>query len=179
MDIKETGAREIAIEFNAAANELIHLLGSFSAEQLNTIPFEGSWTAAQVAEHLRKGYHGVEKLLYGPAKPAERDPGENIERLKKDFTDFSIKLKSPEFALPQVKDYDKTALIQALTDNREKISAAAGQTGISSIPDGFSFPVYGEMTGMELIYFLTVHTHRHLRQLKNIKEKLEVDLDIL
>ena len=39
-------------EFEETTFDLGKVLSSFSQEEFNKIPFEGSWTAGQVAEHL-------------------------------------------------------------------------------------------------------------------------------
>ncbi len=62
---------EILNQLQKTTDELIHGLSSLSQEQLNAVPFEGSWTAAQLGEHLHKSYN-VAELLYGPVKHAKR-----------------------------------------------------------------------------------------------------------
>src|ERR1051326_4648869 len=106
--------KEILQQFDATTKELLQLLSSFDQEQINTVPFEGSWAAAQVGEHLRKSYARLPVILVNGVKPTERDPAQHIEEIKKIFLDFNTKLKSPEFIIPENKTYNKQQLISEL-----------------------------------------------------------------
>ena len=74
--------KEIIIELDATIKELIYVLSSFDEEQINKIPFEGSWNAAQVAEHLRKSYDVVGAMISGKTKPAERPPDQKVKQIR-------------------------------------------------------------------------------------------------
>ena len=65
---------------------------SVDENRINTIPYEGSWAAPQLLRHVTKSITGMAKAMHMDAKPAERDPGERIEEIKKIFLDFSKKL---------------------------------------------------------------------------------------
>ena len=65
-------SKEILSELDATLKKLYDVLSSFNQETINTVPFEGSWTAAQVGEHLRKSYDGVVQLLKGKNIPTVR-----------------------------------------------------------------------------------------------------------
>ena len=54
----------LAEEIQQSADEFIATLSRFSNEQLNTVPFAGSWTAGQVADHIRKATDGVTRYSY-------------------------------------------------------------------------------------------------------------------
>ena len=78
------------------------------------MPFEGSWTAGQVAQHILLSSSSVE-VLRGPVKKTKRAPDEGIENLRSIFLDFDTKLESPEFIMPQNKVYDKEELLRLLS----------------------------------------------------------------
>lgn len=59
--------------------ELRKKLASFTEENLNRLPYENSWTAAQVFDHLLKSYSVVE-TLNGGVKDAGRNPLEKKKR---------------------------------------------------------------------------------------------------
>ena len=46
-------AENLALEIEQSVDNFIDTLSKFNDEQVNTIPFAGSWTAGQVADHLR------------------------------------------------------------------------------------------------------------------------------
>ena len=167
--------KEILQQFDSTTKELLQLLSSFNQQQVNTAPFEGSWTAAQIGEHLHKSYKGLPRILTKGVKPTERDPAEHIAVIRKTFLDFNTKLKSPEFIIPENKTYNKETLVNELQNLVPQIRDAVQSGDINETCTGFAFPVLGELTRLEIIHFVVYHTRRHNRQLKNILEKVVAD----
>ena len=84
-------------EFEETTFDLGKVLSSFSQDEFNKIPFEGSWTAGQVAEHLFKSESNIPKVLTGNSKETATDPYEKTGLIRSIFLDYSKKMKSPEF----------------------------------------------------------------------------------
>ncbi len=161
-------SKEIINQLEIALNDTLQLLSSFNEKEINTIPFEGSWTAAQVCQHLYKSENGMDALFYAPAQPADRDPEERAASLKEMFLNFEIKMKSPDFILPEEKEYEKAELEKSLTKTKDKIIEAAQKVDLAEIaPLPEQNPLNGS-TKLELVHFLTYHTMRHNHQLRNI-----------
>jgi len=59
---------KIAKEMEETMTDLSALLSSFSQEEINRPPFEGSWTAGQVARHLILSNSGFLEVLQGRIK---------------------------------------------------------------------------------------------------------------
>ena len=169
--------KEIISEFEAALNEFITILSSFSQQQFNIHPEENSWTAGQVAEHIRKSLKRGDVLLTVDTKPADRPADQFVGNIKSVFTDFSRKLSSPEFIIPADIDYDKNILIQELS-NAKKIAEVAQNLDLSELCTAFAFPVLGNLTRLEVLYFYIYHIKRHIHQLKGIAEKLRQPINV-
>ena len=58
--------QELIAIYKSTMNKLGTALSSVKDEQFNEIPFEGSWTAAQVADHILKSQAGFDKILGWP-----------------------------------------------------------------------------------------------------------------
>jgi hypothetical protein len=156
-------------ELDETAKELLDTIESFSQEQFNTIPFEGSWTAAQVAEHLWKSESCIPKVVEGNSRPTtERQGDEKMGTIKSIFLDFTSKYESPEFILPSNERKEKEDLLNALKNGRADIRALTITKDLSRTFTDFPFPQLGEFTGWEWICFVVCHSKRHIRQLKNI-----------
>src|SRR5690606_23068765 len=130
-------------------------------DQVNVVPFEGSWTAGQVAEHVLKS-SGVAEILYGNVEPADRAPDQHVAPLREQFLNFGIKMQSPEFILPSDGDHDKAQLAADLENVWKKTAAAAATLDLSMMCLDFALPTIGTMTRYEWISFLVVHTQRHI-----------------
>lgn len=166
---------ELLAELDQTSDELFRLLPSFSPEQFNEVPFEGSWTPGQVAAHLSMSETGVSDVLFGATKPTtERPDDQHVGQIRDIFLDFSTKLKSPDFIIPREPSYDQAAMIAAFRSSREKIRQALQQLDLSETVMDFEFPGLGRLTRLEMINFAICHGKRHTNQLKNIARKMEV-----
>lgn len=155
----------------AGVNEsLLHLVDSFSEKGLNAIPFEGSWTAAQVTDHITRSNKSIVQALSLEGKPAGRKPDDRTSELAKIFLDFRTKLKSPDFILPTQDIYQKEPLITAWKSSVEKLKEAAMN---ASLGDAIEHQAFGKITKLELLYFVVYHTQRHTHQLQRIYELIE------
>ncbi|MGZ3928233.1 MAG: hypothetical protein ACXVJG_14855, partial [Mucilaginibacter sp.] len=64
-------------EIEKTKKELLNALGQFDQGNINIVPFEGSWTGGQVAEHVLKSVSGILENIKGTTVPTERNPGEH------------------------------------------------------------------------------------------------------
>jgi hypothetical protein len=162
-------ANELLLEFEAATNAFIDTVAALSQAEINTIPFAGSWTAAQVIEHLCKSDEAMIKTLNGPVQPTSRPPDAGVPELQAIFLDFSTKLPSPEFIIPSNQTFDKESLINTFKAGREQIGKAIQTLDLTAV---CHMPIFGKPTRLEIIAFVIFHTRRHTNQVKNITEKL-------
>lgn len=159
-------------EMQNTMNKFQQLVSSFNQEQLNRVPFEGSWTAGQVAQHIIMANSGFADVLNGPVKDSERSADEQVEKIRRDFLNFTIKMTSPDFILPLNKEYRKDKLLKKLEDIKTNVSDAVADLDLTKTCLAFELPVYGHLTRWEAVYFLIYHTQRHTHQLDMIKEKI-------
>jgi len=163
----------ILIEFDETTADLLKTISSFSQEQFNRIPFEGSWTAGQVAEHLFKSESNAARVLKGNTTPTtDRKPDANEEAFRSSFLNFEIKFQSPGFVLPSDEPKDKEEFLNGFKKTREDIKKIIDTEDLTLTCAEFSFPGMGELTKQEWICFVNCHSIRHTRQMKNIYEKL-------
>jgi hypothetical protein len=164
-------ATEIFYELQETSDELFRLLASFNQEKINSVPFQNSWTPAQIAEHVKRSNKSITLALSIEGKTPKRDPGEGIHKLKAMFLDFTVKFQSPEFILPTQDYYQKEILLKELKKSTARLHELAGEVNLS---EEISLHPFGEITKLELLHFVLYHTQRHIHQVKNIfliKEK--------
>jgi len=161
---------KLLIEINQTLTELLQLLSLFDQEQINVIPFESSWTAGQLAQHLILSNAAIVRIVNGPVKETLRQPDENIKKIKSDFFDFTTKMQSPDFIVPEKIHFNKEDLIRATGNIKTQLYESIEtldltKTCITELP-------VGALTRLEAIHFVLYHTQRHIHQLKNIFQKL-------
>jgi hypothetical protein len=163
-----TGTLDTNQILSATANAisgLADLMSAVDEDKVNTIPYEGSWTAPQLLRHVTKSINGMTKALQMDAKPAQRDPGGRIEELKKVFLDFSIKLTQPEFIVPEEMIYEKQSSIDEIKESFNRYKKSAESADLYELVEGLPL---GPITKLEIIHFVLYHTQRHLHQMKKI-----------
>jgi len=170
MNIAEK--QSIKDELNNTFNELNQALSLFKESEIDIVPFEGSWTGGQVAEHITKSLQGLPAIINGHTAIAGRTPDEKCEAIRSLFLDFEAKFNSPESVLPTALHHDKNEMLKTFTAFKEQILAATNTLNLSMLFTDFEFPVFGHLTILEWFTFYAVHTQRHIRQLRNIHELL-------
>lgn len=153
-----------------AVSQLAALMLSVDEKKVNTVPYENSWTAPQLLRHVTKSINGMAKAMQMDGKPAERDPGERIGELKKVFLDFSKKMNSPEFIVPEEGPYEKQPAIDGLDKSFNQFKENVNSTNVNELVEGLPL---GPITKLEIIHFVLFHTQRHLHQMKKICDALE------
>jgi hypothetical protein len=173
--ITEVNTKEEIISnyFDGAMVKLSEMIASFDDHDFNKIPFEGSWTAGQVAEHVYKSISDMPSLLLTETKEAGRDIFEKCEAIGAIFLNFDVKLKSPDFILPTNEPKQVSAFVDGFSEKVNEISKAMKQVDLSRLYTRFQFPTIGELTGWEWIYFAAAHSTRHTLQMKKIRERLQ------
>jgi len=158
---------ELQQKFDEVADQLLERLSSLDQEQLNRVPFPGSWTAGQVGDHLYRSYAFVQ-LLHGQVEECNRPPDQKLAPIKEAFEDFSIKMKSPEEILPATQPITKADLLVALQERLNQQREALITTDLTKVCLDYAIPENGYFTRLEWLGFSVIHTRRHLHQLGEI-----------
>jgi len=162
---------KILSDVNDTAEELQRIVSSADEKDLNTVPFEHSWTAAQVTDHVTRSFNGMAEFLGFTGKTADRKPDEKAGDFKALFLNFETKMKSPPFILPTRDTYRKDILLEKFENSVARFTDVAKKADPAELLD---LPPLGEITKLEAMYFVLYHTQRHIHQLKNILEQLNL-----
>jgi len=165
----QSGKDDIIPAVAVVAMQVVGFIRALDDEKLNTVPYKGSWTPAQLVRHLLKSVSGIGPLIDQPLKPAERDPSERILQLKQNFLDITKTMQSPEFIAPEKMHYNKGSLIsefEAALSPLTKLKDVNLNELITGLP-------LGPITKLEIVHFIFYHLQRHLIQMKRITEALK------
>ena len=153
-----------------AIKHLLETVAVFNDTHFNQVPFEGSWTAAQVSEHVLKSLDGINEMVHASTQPTTRDPEQYINELREMMENFGMKAKSAPNLLPGKEPVTKTAIQNRLLQSRDDLFHSIRNVDLSETCIGFEFPGIGYLTRFELISFAAFHTQRHIQQMKNIQK---------
>lgn len=156
----------ISEELRDTKEKLLHALSAIKEDKFNTIPFTGSWTAAQIAEHLLKANNAG--VLYAETLPSERALDEKVQSVSDIFLNFELKLTPPANIVPSDEHHEKQLMLNALADVFDKLISASNTLDLSAICTAWVIPAFGPLTRFEFLWLYNVHTIRHTRQLNNM-----------
>jgi len=145
MATETSGTNEILSATANAISELTDLMLAVDEDKVNTIPYDDSWTAPQLLTHVTKSINGMAK-------------------------DFSNKLKSPDFIVPEEGPYERQPTIDKLNRAFNQFKENTNNANLNDLVEGLPL---GPITKLEIIHFVLYHTQRHLHQMKKICEALK------
>jgi len=164
---------DIITEFESTFADLEAALEKFDENKFNLIPFEGSWSAAQVADHLLQSNNISVNTLTGGVIESNRDPDENEAAIRSAMMDFETKTNAPDFVLPSVEIMNKDEILDCFRTSGSKLRSILIEEDLTKLCTDFPLPVIGELTRYEWLCFTICHTKRHTNQINNIFKNLE------
>lgn len=153
--------------------KLHDLVSSFSKEEINIVPFEGSWTAGQTTQHIILACSGLTMLFAGKTEKTTREPDANVKALDAIFLDFTTKYQSPENIKPPDIEYEKGTLLASIKKIQNDLFEAAETYDLTLTCLDAKIPGFEHFTIYEWLHFAIIHTQRHTHQLKSTYEYIK------
>lgn len=164
--------KQLLLELDQTEQDFYAALASFGADQVNIVPFEGSWTAGQVAEHILLAESGIPETILGSTQETDRPVAQYVPVIESIFLDFTAKYDAPEFIIPSAGPHDRQQLLDAFKAERAAIHEVAAREDLTLTCTDFGFPQIATLTRWEWLQFVLCHSKRHTRQLRNIFGKV-------
>lgn len=165
---KETIIEDFRKTFSALENAI----NAFSDKSYNEIPFENSWTPAEVVQHIILSIENFASVLNGTTEETMRPVDMLIPKFESIFLNFETKMKSPAFIDPKRESYSREEQLIKVKQAADTILNAIKELDLSPTCLDFKLPSIGVMTRLEAVYFVIFHTQRHTHQLIEIKQFL-------
>ena len=150
-----------------AFDDFITSFSSFGDEEVNNIPFAGSWTPAQVASHIILATDG---LPDSNTSPANRPFDALLPLIRPWWEDLNQKFKSPEPLRPDNEPRPRNELMAELNRVREKDIKITDKEDLTAVCLDFELPTIGYLTRYEWLWFIKMHLNRHQFQLDNMRK---------
>lgn len=147
----------------------LQAFSAISPQDVNKVPYANSWTAAQVVLHVTLSTTLMIRLTDERGVAARREPGARVDELEKIFLDFSATLDAPDMIVPPPGVYEKDVLIENLESAIATLLEKAARHNLDEL---LSAALLGDVTRLELLYFVSFHTRRHTHQLERIAAAL-------
>ncbi len=167
------GVHELTKGIETAFDGVVTALADTDEDLLDVVPFQGSWTIGQVAEHIAICSGGIPD---GRTAPCDRPYDGNVSTLRDIFADMEQKAEAAPAVYPKGTVHEKPLLVAQLARNRQRLLDISAGTDLTQLCVDMEFPFLGYMTRYEWLFFMSVHTQRHLRQIRNIQRHLAANL---
>ncbi len=162
--------KEFLIEnYQRLQENFAEVIRTIQDEFINKVPDGGGWTPAQVVKHICAANNA--NLLTEDGREANRDVGLKIPELEKTFMNFSLKMKSPDFLVPDSDPLDKDQCITKIRETFQLLAEALSSAKLDEITDS----LFESLTKWEIANFFIFHSKRHLFQLSNLGYLLKVE----
>jgi hypothetical protein len=173
MNVKPLMQEELINEIGTFHQDLNRTLSRFSDETLNTVPFEESWTAGQVTEHIIKSQlYIIAQLSEGPVSTADRLYDQEVNTMQEIFRDKESKAKTDESIAPGPPTHDLKKLLETLQKQKEQQIKIIKTRKLEEFISMLEFPGIGHLSRYEWMHMMKEHGQRHRRQIDNIYTKL-------
>lgn len=164
--------KQLLHDLDQSEHDFYTTLAAFQPEQVNHVPFEGSWTAGQVAEHILLAESGIPETVLGTTEDTDRPFAQYVPVIESIFLDFTARYEAPEFIIPSSGPHNQQQLLEAFKAERAAIREIAANEDLSLTCTDFEFPQIANLTRWEWLQFVLCHSKRHTRQLRNIFDKV-------
>lgn len=157
-----------------AREKLLNATEGLTDEELNRKPAQDRWSIRQILEHLYLMEGGIAKTIQHEL--AEGDRHETPEKPIERTVDRSVKVEAPGFATPGNDDVSLQKLKEQLATSHEllrKIADTIPEEQLSA--KSYPHPVFGDMSLKQWIPFVGYHELRHIEQLQETKEALNLN----
>ncbi len=153
--------------------QLIVEVLSLSDDDLNQKPSDDKWSVRQILEHLYLMEGGIAKIIKRQLSKGEFQTT-SIKPIEM-AVDRTIKVDVPNFAKPS-EDYKTCAeLLDHLAVTHEFLNTIEKSVTDEQLDEKvYPHPVFGEMSLKQWIPFVAYHELRHLEQIKEVKEAIQV-----
>ena len=170
--------KQLLHDLDQTEQDFYAILAALTPRQLNIVPFEGSWTAGQVAEHILMAESGIPETVLGSTEQTDRPVAQYVPVIESIFLDFTAKYQAPEFIIPSAGPHHQQQLLEAFKAERAAIREIAANEDLTLTCTDFEFPQIANLTRWEWLQFVLCHSKRHTRQLRNISEKVSGASDL-
>ena len=163
---------ELIADVEQTVLTLSWLVADIETGRYNKVPFEGSWTAGQVMEHINMVGMGFCKLINGATETTTRRVDEHVERITTMFLNFGAKAIASPNIVPVPADYNLQDQLAKLESIKTSIINDVNTLDLSITCLDFDIRTFGHLTRLEAVRIFTDFSDRHIHQLQNIIKKL-------
>ena len=174
MTTQNTNPTDLINEIENLHKNFNKVLLQFSEDEINIVPFEGSWTAGQVTEHIIKSNKGIlEQLLNSNTKSANRPFDEQLKVVQEVFRSEE-KMKSAPHLVPTELSHNLDNLRITLKKQKEQRIETIKEKDLGELIAALEFPPSSDgLTRYEWLNLIIEHGNRHQKQIENIYKELK------
>ena len=159
-------------ELNKSKKQLLSTLDGLSEDQLSFKPEPGSWSVAEIVEHLAISENTFNQMIKGvletPADPSRRTEVQmKDDELLAIIRDRSNKVKTSEPFEPSGKFGSFEETLESLLTKRDK-HIEYMRTTEDDLRNHYGKLPFGTVDAYQMILFMSGHMDRHIAQMEEV-----------
>jgi uncharacterized damage-inducible protein DinB len=139
---------------------------SLTEQQIAQRPAEGKWSVLEVLEHLFVAEKGAARILQGPSEASSRDFEPLLKKMNQSLRNLDASYAGGSSLDPKGRFTSYADWKMAFQKNRTEMLETAQKLGYQAVCTSFPHPYFGNLSRAEWLIFNTIHTDRHLAQMK-------------
>jgi hypothetical protein len=172
IELTEAERKQATQLLQETKDELIKKVSALSAEQLNFISDQDSWSVAQCVEHIAISENNLfgfcQMALKEPADPSKRSQVKMTdEGIVKMITDRTSKIKTQEAFEPTGKFGSFEATLTEFKTKRDN-NINYVKTTEDDLRNHYNDFPFGKIDAFQTILFMAAHSKRHIKQIDEI-----------
>ena len=140
-----------------------------------TKPAADRWSVLECLEHIASVEHRFLGFATGDTYDAPRIDPARERLLAEQVVDRSTRREAPEAVVPTGRFQSVTAALAAFNEARDTSVRFAQDQGDRLYTIKAAHPRFGELNGAELLHLIIGHALRHLAQIRETREAVEVE----
>lgn len=168
--------RSPALEALARSRErFLAAMDGLDDAQFVTRPPGGGWTVSQNAEHIARSEAAIARgfsVTLGGRPGAKAEPLDAFRRLLWTFRIYTMVRIRTRAPLDPPESMPKAGVLALLAANRAALLASLGDEPAKLATVKLRHPVFGPLTGDEMLAFTALHEDRHRAQVGRIRRAL-------
>jgi len=151
------------------------MLKSFSSEEFQKNPKDGSWSYSEVYSHILQvntvSLMAIEKCLHGKQNVTNGSLP-FLSRMILFFGKFPLRIKAPENIASSVKKISIEDASNALIKLKHRIEAITPKVSKITSSCKINHPRLGMLNSEQWFRFMEIHNNHHLKQIERIRKSL-------
>src|SRR5688572_16716206 len=171
----QTSTQSLVDSLEDGRRQLVASVSGLTDQAAAARPAADRWSVLECLEHIASVEHRFLGFATGDTYDIPRIDPARERLLAEQVVDRSTRREAPEAVVPAGRFQSLTAALAAFNEARDTSVRFAQDQGDRLYTIKAAHPRFGELNGAELLHLIIGHALRHLAQIRETREAVEVE----